>query len=471
MSAADTASPAPAASAAPSRSRRRAPPQVTGPDAGRPTLPGRDQRGELAYWLVLTAALAGATALLAAAGVHYAPAGSGPAHGALPLTWPPRFSPRSALAPALAAGGLLAAALTRRRTAGRPSPGFTPLLGLAYVTTVAWWLALGAAARTGERVSSSLLAAGGRDPSDLLRVTNGRPPGPELLVWALARTGLHDRLGVGVVLTVLGALVVPLVAVAVRSLCHEPAARRLLPVLVFAPWAPFAVASPDAVTAALAAAALAAGVVGCERGRRAWWALGAGLLLGVSGLFSYPAMWLGVAVAAAYFVRRRPLLNVITGVGALLPLFALRLAGYSWPDGLARAGTGLVDQSALAWLAPDLLAVLLCCGPVLVRATRRVAMTPGWPFLVGAAAAASFALLDGLASGHAVETSAAEGVAGGGGVATMWLPLFPWLLVAALAPRPRPALPGDTHSAGEVPYGLVGVGAALAIVLAALLAT
>ena len=32
---------------------------------------------------------------------------------------------------------------------------------------------------------------------------------------------------------------------------------------------------------------------------------------------------------------------------------------------LARAGTGLFDHAALSWLVPDLLAALLCCGPVL----------------------------------------------------------------------------------------------------------
>ncbi|WP_238441242.1 hypothetical protein [Frankia sp. AgW1.1] len=459
MSAADTASPAATPTTAAGRSWWRAPPPDGSSAAARLAWAGRDQLGELALWVALAGALAGATALLVATGVHFAPAAGhgargGLAAGTLPLTWPPRSTPRTALAPALAVSALLAAGLLARRPAGRPAPAFGLLLGLSYLLTVAWWLALGAVSRPGERVSEALLEAGDRTPSDLLRTTSGQPPGPELLVWVLARVGLHGGLAVGLAFTALGALVVPLVALAVRSLCHEPAARRLLPVLVFAPWAPFAVASRDAVTAAVAPPALAVGVAGCERGRRAWWALGAGLLLGVAGLFSFPAMWLGVAVAAAYFVRRRPLLNVITGVGALLPLFALRLAGYSWPDGLARAGTGLFDHAALAWLVPDLLAVLLCCGPVLVRAARRIAMTPGWPFLVGATAAALFALLDGLASG---------------GVVTSWLPLFPWLVVAALAPRPRPALPGDTSSAGAVPYGLVGAGAALAVVLAALL--
>ncbi|MDT3442021.1 hypothetical protein [Pseudofrankia sp. BMG5.37] len=444
----------------PSSAAARAGP--AGEPSGRPGAVPRawlgGQAGEAASWVLVTAVLAGVTALLAASGVAYSAsglaAGRGIAWGTLPLGWPPRLGPSTLLPPVAAAVALGAVALTARRRKGLPAPPFGPLLGLSYVASAGWWLALGVASRRGLGAPASLLAAADRHPSDLLDAASGRPPGPELLVWGLGQLGIRGATAVGVAFTLIGALVVPLVGLAVRSLCHTPAARRLLPVLVFAPWAPFAVAGPDAVTAAVAAAAVAVGVVGSERGRSAWWALGAGLLLGVSGLFAYPAIWLGVAVAAAYFVRRRPMLNVITGAGALAPLFALRLAGYSWPEGLARAGADLFDHAALTWLVPDLLAVSLCCGPALARAARRVSMTPGWPFLVGAAAAALFALLMGLAAG---------------GVEASWLPLFPWLVVPALAPRPRPALPGDTSSAGRLPYGLVCAGAALATALAALL--
>jgi len=445
-----------------------APPRSVGTPLGRVGLVLRGQvdrpLGEIASWALVTAVLAGVIAALAAAGVAFGAGGlavgEGIVWGTLPLGGPPRLAPATLLPPAVAAAVLGATALSARRRAGRPAPPFGPLLGLSYLAGAGWWLALGAASRRGLGAPESLLAAAGADPADLLDAASGRPPGPELLVWALGRLGLRGAVPVGVAFTLLGALVVPLVGLAVRSLCHEPAARRLLPVLVLAPWAPFAVGRPEAVTAAAAAAAVAVGVVGCERprnserGRRAWWALCAGVLLGVAGLFDYSAIWLGVAVAAAYFVRRRPLLNVVTGAGALVPLFALRLAGYSWPDGLARAGAGPFEHATLTWLVPDLLAVWLCCGPPIVRAARRIAMTPGWPFLVGAAAAALFALLVGLAAG---------------GVEAGWLPLFPWLVVPALAPRPRPALPGDTSSAGRLPYGLVGVGAAVATVLAALL--
>ncbi|MEX5634543.1 hypothetical protein [Parafrankia sp. FMc2] len=280
----------------------------------------------------------------------------------------------------------------------------------------------------------------------------GHPPGPVLLVWALDRLGVSGATALGLALTALTALSVPLVAIAVRSLCHETAARRAVPVLVLTPWALWAAASPHAVTVLPAAAALAVGVVGCEPGRR-WrllWALASGLLLGVTSLFDYPAVWLGVGVAAAYFVRRRPLMNVLTGLGALLPFWLFLAWGFSWSDGLAAARVDAGIATMLAWLALDVVVVLLAGGPVLVRALRRLRLTPGWPFLVGAAAAALFSLCAGLAWG---------------GAELSWLPLAPWLAVAALAPRPRPDGPGDTIRAGDLPLVLVGAGAVVAVVL------
>jgi hypothetical protein len=209
------------------------------------------------------------------------------------------------------------------------------------------------------------------------------------------------------------------------------------------------------VTATVAAAGVATGVVGSEPGRRPLWAVLSGLLLGLTGLFGYGAAWLGTAVAATYFVRRRPLLNVITGAGALLGLFAFDALGHAWRDDLELDLLG----GGLGWLtrlALGLVVVVVVCGPACIRAARRVRDTPGWPFLVGAATAVAFDVLGGLGHG---------GYGGHGGVESSWLALYPWLLVPALAPQPRPALRGDTVQAGEMPALLVAVGAVAAVVL------
>jgi len=263
----------------------------------------------------------------------------------------------------------------------------------------------------------------------------------------------------GLVVTAVGAAVVPLAAIAVRSLCHETAARRLVPVLALAPWSLWSAGCVDGVAAALTAAAVTLGVVGSEPGRRTGWAVGAGLVLGATTLVSYGTAWLGVAVAATYFVRRRPLLNMITGLSLLVPLILARLAGFSWPDGLrvaqhAEAASRLGGEDAGRWLVRLVIAVavlLVAGGPIFIRSARRIRMTPGWPFLVGAVPIVAFTVLFGLA---------------GPDTARAWLPAYPWLAAAALAPVPRPPRPGDTTAAGDPPVALVAVGAVTALAVA-----
>ncbi len=75
----------------------------------------------------------------------------------------------------------------------------------------------------------------------------------------------------------------------------------------------------DAIVLLLAAGFVTLGVVGSEPGRSPLWALASGLVLGCDAMLNYAVAWLGVSVVAVYFVRRRPLLNVFTGVGALVP--------------------------------------------------------------------------------------------------------------------------------------------------------
>jgi hypothetical protein len=77
-------------------------------------------------------------------------------------------------------------------------------------------------------------------------------------------------------------------------------------------------------------------------------------------------------------------------------------------------------------------------------------MTPGWPFLVGAVGGIGFAIVVGLTRG---------------GAESGWLPFFPWLLVAAVAP----ARPGGEPPAA--PLWLAGAGAATAVVIEAVLAS
>ncbi|WP_163554133.1 hypothetical protein [Candidatus Frankia alpina] len=427
----------------------------------------RAELTEAGIWLALVAFGLAGTALLASTDISLG-CPQPPWHDG----WAPRLDPLVAVPLAVAATVIALTAWWASTIRPPRSVAFrlpwSVLLLLGYLGSLAFSLALALVTpgdlAAGLRAPADLLAAAGAVDDDPLgrlaaytsttphaaagsvAVLPAHPPGPVLATWLLTRAGLHGAVPIGVLFTALGALTVPVVCVAVRSLCHETAARRLVPVLVLAPWSVWMAASPDAVTAALAALAVAIGVIGCEPERRSvWWALASGLLLGLAALFGYAPVWLGVAVAAAYFVRRRPLLNVITGLGALLPLWLFYAWGFSWPDGLALASAPRPSVgAALAWIFLDLTVVVLATGPLAVRAARRLRLTPGWPFLVGATATMLFAVTLGLAEGGAERT---------------WLPVFPWLLVAAVAPRPRPARPGDRLQAGSLPVILVSLSA------------
>ena len=199
--------------------------------------------------------------------------------------------------------------------------------------------------------------------------------------------------------------------------------------LILAPYAVWVAVSVDVVVAVLGAAMVAMGVRASARGRTGWraggWALACGVTLGLAALFSYAAPWLGLSVVCLYFARRRAFLNVATGLGALLPVLggavgrlqlARRAAG--WPGPTTRPGSSRTARrgggARSAWWC-------WCWPPARRWSAARAgsATRPGWPFLVGAGVAVAFSVLAGLARG---------------GAEAAWLPFFPWLTVAAVAP-------------------------------------
>lgn len=296
--------------------------------------------------------------------------------------------------------------------------------------------------------------------------TRTHPPAPALLLWLIEKLGVTRPEFIGILIAAFACLTVPLVTIAVRSLCGEVSARRLVPVLALAPYAVWVAVSMDAVTMTIAAAGITCGVLASEHHRSGWsqtrWGLGAGILIGISALFSYAAPWLAISLICVYFVRRRPLLNLITGFGGLLPLFVFRAFGFIWTDGLTSAQMDFSlrvgpQRSWLLWGFLDIVILLIACGPAILITIKRVRLTPGWPFLVGAFGAVAFAIGSGLARGE-VERS--------------WLPFYPWLLTAAVAPLLRPgknATPEET--AGPLPWAEVFFGVLAAGVLQAILRT
>jgi hypothetical protein len=217
----------------------------------------------------------------------------------------------------------------------------------------------------------------------------------------------------------------------------------------------------DAVVLLMAAGFVTLGVLGSEARRSPLWALGSGLLLGCAALMNYAVAWLGISVIAVYFVRRRPLLIALTAIGGLIPLAIAQIAGFSWTAGLSAAQADFSarvgpERSWLLWAFLDVLLLLLACGPAIIRAARRLHLTPGWPFVVGAALAVGFAILSGLSRGE-VERS--------------WLAFYPFLLIPAVAPAVRPSDSNPGPDAGPAPFWHVAAGAAGAIVIEAVLRT
>jgi hypothetical protein len=428
----------------------------------------RQERQDLVVWAVFAVVGLGLTWLAVRGGAHLGTRSA-------PFLGSYRFGLGygSALAPAVAA--VVLAAVHRSWFDRAP---FRSVLGVGWLGAFVWALALaladGAAGLTRALRSPDNYLADvphvGDNVAEFLRhftteaplysaSARGHPPGPVLLLWALQRLGFTDALSIGILLTAMGALVTPLVLAAVAGVCGQAQARRYAPVLMLAPYAVWVAVSVDAITAVLGAAMVAMGVrasAHTRTGLRAGvWALASGVTLGVAALFSYAAAWLGLSMVCLYFARRRPFLNVATGLGALLPVLAAQFAGFSWIDGLLAARADYVARvepyrSAIWWGGISLVVLLLAAGPPLVRSIRRLRNTPGWPFLVGAGVAVAFSVLAGLARG---------------GAEAAWLPFFPWLTVAAIAPTTQggPAPPS--------PILLVGLGALTAVVIETVLAT
>lgn len=383
---------------------------------------------------------------------------------------------------ALSAIGLLVALLanrdlaaaTGRSAVGRyghgefvvgPASVLAPLVAVVVVVAVVrglherlgwWWLQLSAfLAATAWAVG--LAFVGGVDAERMTAAASAerQAPGAALLLSWLGDLGGYSPVVLRLTLCAISALVVPFAAAAVQSLCGEVQARRLVPILVLSPYAAWSAAGIDGVVAALCAGMIALGVMASERGRGWRWRIPlgvvSGLLLGTAALASYGALALALSLLCTFFVRRRPLLILVTAVAMFVPLAVAYAAGFSWTAGLLAARTPLhaPDTGRLVvLLAVDLTALLITCGPAFVASMRKIRNTPGWPLLVGAFAGLLFWAVTGLPSAHAVEA---------------WLPYLPWLTVAAVAP-PRQAGP----PVGS-PVLLIIAGAVTAVVVRALI--
>lgn len=317
--------------------------------------------------------------------------------------------------------------------------GWPLLLVAGYLTCAAW--TLGLAATDGALWASVVTDA------------DTTPPLPGRLLDALAGSGVDGVLAT-TLLCLVGALAIPLAAIAVRSLCDELSARRLLPVLALAPYALLG-GDVEAIALALGAATLAVSALASEPGRpapgRLALAVLCGLLLGTAALFDYAAILLAVGAVCVFFVRRRPLLNVATGLALFVPLLVARSAGLDWTEDVAGAlRNGTAEHGYVEGLVAAIVVLLLLGGPALIASLRSMRTTPAWPLLVAGGAAVVASVVAGLVSDTLVPGA--------------WLPGLPWLLVAVVAP------PGQGGPSVPTPLPVLAVGAAATYALALLTA-
>lgn len=392
-------------------------------------------------------ALAGWVMLVAAAvvwGRHLLPGGR------LALVAPPFQGHYRFLPSAVVPGAVVAVVVALVLPALSPRLAWRALLPLCVALAACWAVAL--AVWDGHAALSSpidrgpeylpLVAVVGNDPAGFLATfadevarlrypvhVTGHPPLMVLVFWAWDHVAPGPGWAAALVIAA-GASSVAAIAVVVRALGDEPAARRALPFLVLGPFAVTVATSADAFflgVAAWGAAALATGL------RRGSWPLlaGAGLLLGSLPFLSYGLLPFGSVLLAVVWlaVRRhgwpgrsgahRAGLAAAFVLGLLVVPAVLTAGGFWWFDGVAathaawRHGKGDDRPYGYSFLG-DLAVLAVLTGPATaVAAARRPGRVPGV-----LAAAALLSLLVLTTSGITrLETE------------RIWLPFAPWLVL------------------------------------------
>ncbi len=247
----------------------------------------------------------------------------------------------------------------------------------------------------------------------------GHPPGALLTFVALDRIGLRGGGWAGVTCIVVGALAPVAVAVTVRALGHEQAARAALPFLVLFPGAVWVGTSADGLFMGVAATGLALVAL-----PGLWRAAVGGIVLGYALYLSYGLVLFALLVLVVLVLRRRAAVVVATVAGALAVATAFTVAGFWWPTGYRLVkiryygGYGGV-RPYWYWVWADFACLVICAGPVfgpaLWRAARRWRAEAPALLAGGALVAVFVADVTGLSKGETER---------------IWLPYAIWLLAA-----------------------------------------
>ncbi|WP_242910481.1 hypothetical protein [Actinomadura terrae] len=371
-----------------------------------------------------------------------------------PLTW--RMLPALAVA---AAGVAVLPALASRL-------GWRALPWVAWAGAALWAAALavsdGPGALAGPLEAPTEYPAGlaqvRPDPAEWLRTfterlggytthVRGHPPLPVLVLWLLERAGLAGTGWAAALVVAAGSSAAAAIAVTVRELAGERAARAAVPFLVLAPLGVWVATSMDALFLGVGAWGTALAALSARRrparpAARVAAAVGAGVLLGCLPYLSYGLLPLfAVPLAVLALARPRPVALAGLCAGLVVVPAALTAGGFWWPEGVrATLDTYLVSRGSAQrsygyFLFADLAVLGLLVGPAVARAVpdavaavyrtaRTRARLPGLGVAlpVCAALAGMLALdLSGVTKGE---------------VERIWLPFAAWLLPAASLPGP-----------------------------------
>jgi hypothetical protein len=264
----------------------------------------------------------------------------------------------------------------------------------------------------------------------------GHGPLALLPFWALARIGLPQPSAAATMVIALGTSSIVAVAITMRLLIGEAAARRALPFLVLMPGVLWIATSGDAMFLGVSAWGMALlAVATTKHGRTSvLYALAAGLLLGGTAYMSYGLLVLALLPLAVVVAQRRGALVVPLVAGAALVAIAFGLEGFDYISGFEatkrafNAGVGPA-RSRTYFALGNIGDLCLSVGPVLTIGlanlrTRRLAY-----LVVPVVIAVVLSDSTGFVRGEAER---------------IWLPFVPWLTAAVadlrLTPRSRTAL-------------------------------
>lgn len=345
--------------------------------------------------------------------------------------------------PEIVASIVLAAALITLAPRLSRSLRWRPLLALAALAALAWWVALafaggpiginGPLEGPHEYLTAvplvespgNFIATFAERVGEYPTHVRSHPPGLVIALWSLDAIGLGGSAWAAALVLLVAASSVPAVLLAARSIAGEEAARRAAPFVALAPGAVWIATTADALFMGIGAWAVALTLLAINgRGRRSdMLALGGGVLFGVSLHLSFGLALLGVIplVVALYAHRLRPLLVAGAGVAAVVAGFVA--LGFWWFDGLGAVREQYFLGVASArpydfFLLSNLAAFAVALGPAVAIALGRIRERRLLLLVAAALAAVTLADLSGMSKGE---------------VERIWLPFLPWVLLAAAA--------------------------------------